>query len=400
MRSAKLDYLGYRFGLFHEGHRARADVDMLLALLARTAPGGEEGILSLLLASARAPSWRVHAVGLPIENKDYASARGYRWNDGKFNTMRAWWIETRDEKAERQLSLRASDARVPRSSGRRRASAIGPLPRERTPRPTNAQPAGPPINARLAMKMLDQSPLTEDEIRELDQFLLDADRLEEAMDVSTLDGFLTAIVCGPKTIMPSEWMRWVWDMERGEETPTFKDHGEAQRIVGLLMRHMNDVAATLYESPEDYEPLLLENPNDGDTVPVIDEWCFGFMKGVQLDAEGWAPLLAGKPEWMSTILLYGSEDGWEALEAKTLSLDQHRMLADGLADSVRKIHALWLEKRREQSTTGAQPDVVRRDPRRYGRSSARVTQATCFVIGTKVMSIPPGKGCSTGVPGT
>jgi hypothetical protein len=43
----------------------------------------------------------VHAVGLPIENKDYASARGYRWNDGKFGTPRAWWIETRDEKAER-----------------------------------------------------------------------------------------------------------------------------------------------------------------------------------------------------------------------------------------------------------------------------------------------------------
>jgi uncharacterized protein len=227
------------------------------------------------------------------------------------------------------------------------------------------------------MKMLDQSPLTEDEIRELDQFLLDADRLEEAMDVSTLDGFLTAIVCGPKTIMPSEWMRWVWDMERGEESPTFKDHGEAQRIVGLLMRHMNDVATTLYESPEDYEPLLLENPNDGDTVPVIDEWCFGFMKGVQLDVEGWAPLLAGKPEWMSTILLYGSEDGWEALEAKTLSLDQHKALADGLADSVRKIHALWLEKRREQITTGAQPDVVRREPVRNPNKVGRNEPCPC-----------------------
>ena len=101
MNTTKLDYIGFRFGLFHEGHRARADVDMLLALLARTAPGGEEGILSLLLASARAPSWRVHAVGLPIDHKDHASARGYRWNDGKFGTPRAWWIETRDEKAER-----------------------------------------------------------------------------------------------------------------------------------------------------------------------------------------------------------------------------------------------------------------------------------------------------------
>ncbi len=101
--SGKLDYIGFRFGLFHEGHRARADVDMLLALLAQRAPDSEQEILSVLLASARAPSWRVHAVGLPIENKDYAAARGYRWNDGKFNTPRAWWIETRDEKAEREF---------------------------------------------------------------------------------------------------------------------------------------------------------------------------------------------------------------------------------------------------------------------------------------------------------
>lgn len=103
MKSSKLDYLGFRFGLFHEAHRARADVDMLLALLAQRAPDSGQDILSILLASARAPSWRVHAIGLPIESKDYAAARGYRWNDGKFNTTRAWWIETRDEKAEREF---------------------------------------------------------------------------------------------------------------------------------------------------------------------------------------------------------------------------------------------------------------------------------------------------------
>lgn len=103
MKSSKLDYIGYRFGFFHEGHRARADVDMLLALLAQKAPDGEHSVLSVLLASARTPSWRVHAIDLAFDNKDFASARGYRWNDGKFNTIRAWWIETRDENAEREF---------------------------------------------------------------------------------------------------------------------------------------------------------------------------------------------------------------------------------------------------------------------------------------------------------
>ncbi len=124
MNSSKLDYLAFRFGLFHEGHRARADVDLLLALLARSVPdgGGEESILAVLLASARAPSWRVHAINLPIANKDHAAARGYRWNDGKFNTPRAWWIETRDEAAERAFlaGLGCRSPRVVRETARER----------------------------------------------------------------------------------------------------------------------------------------------------------------------------------------------------------------------------------------------------------------------------------------
>jgi len=146
MNSTKLDYIGFRFGLFHEGHRARADVDMLLALLARTAPGGEEGILSLLLASARAPSWRVHAVGLPIENKDYASARGYRWNDGKFSTLRAWWIETRDEKAERQFlaGIGCKSPKVVRQTARERYRSLA----ARADAEADQGAAGRPINQR------------------------------------------------------------------------------------------------------------------------------------------------------------------------------------------------------------------------------------------------------------
>jgi uncharacterized protein len=87
-----------------------------------------------------------------------------------------------------------------------------------------------------------------------------------------------------------------------------------------------------------------------------------FHEGVHLDRDGWLPVLAGKPEWLSTILLYGTEEGWEALEEKKLSLDQHKILADGLAHSVRTIHAHWLAQRRRQSATVTGPGVVRRQP--------------------------------------
>jgi uncharacterized protein len=227
------------------------------------------------------------------------------------------------------------------------------------------------------MNVFNQGPLTDKEIRELDQFLLDAEGIPASMDISTLDGFLTAIVCGPKTILPSEWMRWVWDMERGEDAPEFTDQAQAQRILGFLMRHMNDIAQTLHQAPEQYEPLLLENPNDGDPIPILDEWCSGFMKGVQLDADGWLPVTAGQPDWMSTILLYGTEEGWEALKMKNLSLDEHKALADGLARTVQKIHALWLEQRRKQIAAGALPDLVRREPVRNPNKVGRNEPCPC-----------------------
>ena len=52
------------------------------------------------------------------------------------------------------------------------------------------------------MKPTIPGPLTGAEIEELDRFLLDAEGSEESMDISTLDGFLTAIICVSKTSMP------------------------------------------------------------------------------------------------------------------------------------------------------------------------------------------------------
>ena len=127
---------------------------------------------------------------------------------------------------------------------------------------------------------MDLGPLSDEEFEELQSFLLDTD-LDNNMDVSMLDGFLTAIVSGPKLILPSQWMPWVWDCEEGKQTIRFKSARQAQRINGLILQHMNDLAITLMDFSDDYEPVLMENPNQGDPIPIIDEWCCGYMKGIQ-----------------------------------------------------------------------------------------------------------------------
>lgn len=203
--------------------------------------------------------------------------------------------------------------------------------------------------------------LTDDELEELDRFLLDAEGIDESMDISMLDGYFAAILSGPKTILPSEWMRWVWDTENGEDSPVFSGIDQAQRVMGLLMRHMNAVAAMLHEVPGAYEPLLMENVRGGDLIPVIDEWCTGYMKGISLDFEGWLPITVGHADWLSTIVLYGTEEGWEQLKKRDLSIEEHGRLAAGLGATAQRIHAHFLEQRRGQAAMSGTPDVVRRE---------------------------------------
>ncbi len=222
-----------------------------------------------------------------------------------------------------------------------------------------------------------QDPLTDDELEELDRFLLDAEGIDESMDISMLDGFFAAVLSAPRTILPSEWMRWVWDTEMGEDSPVFSGMDQAQRIMGLLMRHMNAVAATLVEAPEEYEPLLMENVREGDPVPVIDEWCMGYMKGVSLDIAGWLPITVGHPDWLRTIILYGTEEGWERLKKAALSIQEHRRLAAGLCATARKIHARSLERRKADTAMGGTLAAVRREPIRNAGKVGRNDPRPC-----------------------
>lgn len=89
--SAKLDYLAMCFGLFHTGHRAIADCEMLLEILARPFPETETPTLGLLLETARKATFRVWALDSPFDLKDLLKARGYRWNDGSDGNPKAWY---------------------------------------------------------------------------------------------------------------------------------------------------------------------------------------------------------------------------------------------------------------------------------------------------------------------
>jgi len=98
--AGKLDYLGMQYGWFYDGHRALADCEACLALLAQTLPSSKRLVLEIVREAAQTPEYLVCAVGAPFEEKDTLKERGYRWRPDGLPNGKAWWTICFDPEAE------------------------------------------------------------------------------------------------------------------------------------------------------------------------------------------------------------------------------------------------------------------------------------------------------------
>ena len=137
-------------------------------------------------------------------------------------------------------------------------------------------------------------PLSDEELAELDQFLMSDATSDETMWIDALDGYLTAIAIGPTNVPMSRWLPEVWGPDE-EDAPQFKSQAEAQRIMNLVFRHFNGIIATLEQNPDDINPMfeLIEDEGNenAETYMNAEMWSHGFLMGVQLSWDDWKPLL-------------------------------------------------------------------------------------------------------------
>ena len=201
-------------------------------------------------------------------------------------------------------------------------------------------------------------PLTDDELDELDRFLISDATGEDAMDISMLDGFLTALAVGPSTLPPARWMPLVWGGE-----VMWASRQQMERMTALVFRHANALLIYMRDEPETFEPLLYEEDEGEEKNPVIDEWCTGFVRGMALDEPNWQSLMDTEEgeELLYPILLYGTEAGWEELEKNPQIAARQATFAAMLGDSVIGVMKWWLPTRKEKST-------LRREEPKVGRN--------------------------------
>ncbi len=84
------------------------------------------------------------------------------------------------------------------------------------------------------------------------------------------------------------------------------------RFMNLAFQHMADTAERLNEFPEQFEPLFGLREVDGSELTIVEEWCFGYMRGVALS--DWSTLPDSLKPALEAIALHGTEENFERVE--------------------------------------------------------------------------------------
>lgn len=185
---------------------------------------------------------------------------------------------------------------------------------------------------------MNQGPLTEEEIEWLDDVLLRHATERSIMDVAEMDGMLTAILSGPKEVGPEATFAAFWGGE-GDQ-PLWESEDELKRFVELTFKHVNDIAERLSGYPEQYEPLFGTSMAEGQEFTIVEEWCFGYMRGVMLwDVE---PMPEALLAMLKPIALHGLEEKFDELDSLS-----HEAFIDSIEEikpAALSVFAYWHHK--------------------------------------------------------
>jgi uncharacterized protein len=185
-------------------------------------------------------------------------------------------------------------------------------------RAVNAPPAPP-------------GPLDERELDTLDTLLCGL-ASESAMNIEAMDGFVTALVVGPRVVerlQRADWMPVIWG------GAAFASGKQRKRAEMLVQRHLQVLDRVLHATPDAWEPIfsIAEAP-DGSELVDAGDWCAGFLQGVALDADAWSTAF-DDPALEPLALLGGDEGGLDdAQRARLQSAEARDALSRAVPEAI------------------------------------------------------------------
>lgn len=104
--------------------------------------------------------------------------------------------------------------------------------------------------------------------------------------VSGLDGYLTALVIGPRFIDPQLWI----PLFAGEKALFAGEESDAFRLVQSLVAHYNRISLCLSDFPASFRPRF-EQRSSGTWDGVL--WMGGFLTATSFAPRLWSPVISG-----------------------------------------------------------------------------------------------------------
>ncbi|MCX2889914.1 UPF0149 family protein [Pseudomonas sp. DCB_BI] len=173
-------------------------------------------------------------------------------------------------------------------------------------------------------------PLSEKELHRLADLLITYGNDYSVLNLAELNGFFTALASSPTTVTPEHWLPAV----AGGKVPKFKKPAHEEAYVALMLRYASQVAEELSGNVDQFEPLFEESEDDQGTVIVMEEWCFGYMRGTQI--AGWGALPPEQDQLLKAISLHGLEDNFELLDQ--LSVEDIQAYVPHVIEAARQLY--------------------------------------------------------------
>lgn len=208
--------------------------------------------------------------------------------------------------------------------------------------------------------------LSDDELHELDMFLLHEVNSDEVMTIDILDGYLHAIAIGPTTLHPNQWLPKIWGT--GSPIPPTESLDQLNHVFGLVMRHFNGIIDGLQRERREIAPIWSQMTYRGKEYEDAEAWAYGFVEGMKLCWNDWKPMLE-TPDgqaWFRPIALLGEDNFCADQHELTKTPPRRAKIAGEIPEAVLAMHAYWLPVRqaiyeREVAKT-MQRKVGRNDP--------------------------------------
>ncbi len=174
--------------------------------------------------------------------------------------------------------------------------------------------------------------LSDSDIEALEDILFAEPWGDEALDFFGLHGVVCASVVGPTSLSTEDIFRLATGAEQAPSGQVPDAFRQAIEQLGRDMAHALDMGQSL-ELPE---------PEDGDPMNALENWCAGFVDTFLENEEAW--LEAGEEETADLLVpmltlsgLFEDEDFQNVRNSEKLS----RQMADAIPDSLTDLYLLF-----------------------------------------------------------